>query len=271
MKFFPMLMTLTCSAFLLNSPAFADTKQDRKVSKAVTSKAEQKSSKHNPKSANQSASRKNQAKNAPTTTADRKTPTKQKNAQAQTSPNQAKALKKSDPQRHKSKADTTSQQVQTQEKKRTKRQALPANFAEEQVQQKKDRKAKSVKAVEKPVPELDNTENNIAGEAKSPTSSKKSTRRPHKSGVASWYGGYFHGRLTANGERYNMNELTAAHRTLPFGTQVRVTNLRNNKSVNVRINDRGPYSKGRVIDLSRKANQIIDCHLCQVSIEVLGK
>lgn len=73
------------------------------------------------------------------------------------------------------------------------------------------------------------------------------------SGVASWYGNPFHGRRTANGERYNMNELTAAHRTLPFGSKVRVTNRSNNKSVVVRINDRGPFAGKRVIDLSRAA------------------
>lgn len=73
------------------------------------------------------------------------------------------------------------------------------------------------------------------------------------SGVASYYGKRFHGRLTANGERFNMNAMTAAHKTLPFGTKVRVTNKRNGKSVVVRINDRGPFIKGRHIDLSRGA------------------
>lgn len=72
-------------------------------------------------------------------------------------------------------------------------------------------------------------------------------------GVASWYGSKFHGNLTANGEIYNMHELTAAHRTLPFGTILKVKNLDNGKSVKVRINDRGPYAKNRIIDLSKKA------------------
>lgn len=76
-------------------------------------------------------------------------------------------------------------------------------------------------------------------------------------GPASWYGPGFHGRKTANGERFNMNELTAAHRSLPFGTKVRVTNQKNGKSVVVRINDRGPYAGGRVIDLSRSAAQAL--------------
>ena len=72
-------------------------------------------------------------------------------------------------------------------------------------------------------------------------------------GSASWYGDKFHNRLTANGERYNMNAMTAAHKTLPFGTLVRVESPTTGKSVIVRINDRGPYAKGRIIDLSRAA------------------
>lgn len=72
-------------------------------------------------------------------------------------------------------------------------------------------------------------------------------------GVASFYGRRFHGRRTANGERFNMNAMTAAHKTLPFGTKVRVTNPRNGKSVVVRINDRGPFVRGRTIDVSRAA------------------
>ncbi len=72
-----------------------------------------------------------------------------------------------------------------------------------------------------------------------------------QSGKASWYGPRFHGRLTANGERFNTNDMTAAHKTLPFGTKVRVTNTKTGQSVVVRINDRGPYAHGRVIDLSK--------------------
>ena len=74
-----------------------------------------------------------------------------------------------------------------------------------------------------------------------------------QTGMASYYGGSWHGKKTANGEIFNENSLTAAHKTLPFGTKVKVTNLDNGKSVVVRINDRGPYSKGRVIDLSKVA------------------
>ncbi len=72
-------------------------------------------------------------------------------------------------------------------------------------------------------------------------------------GRASWYGRMFHGRKTASGEKYNMNAMTAAHRTLPLASWVRVTNEANHKSVVVKINDRGPYAKGRVIDLSYAA------------------
>lgn len=84
-----------------------------------------------------------------------------------------------------------------------------------------------------------------------------SVGRKLPSGVASWYGPGFHGRLTANGERFNQNELTAAHKTLPFGTRVLVENPRTGKQVVVRINDRGPYAKGRVIDLSKAAAQAL--------------
>src|ERR671938_1045916 len=72
-------------------------------------------------------------------------------------------------------------------------------------------------------------------------------------GAASWYGPGFHGRRTASGESFNANALTAAHRSLPFGTRVRVVNQRTGRSVVVRINDRGPYVGGRVIDLARGA------------------
>ncbi len=75
-------------------------------------------------------------------------------------------------------------------------------------------------------------------------------RKPVDRGVASWYGKDFHGRRTANGERYDMNDLTAAHRTLPFGTLLEVRNVRTGRSVVVRVNDRGPFSKSRVLDLS---------------------
>src|SRR5215207_8008990 len=81
--------------------------------------------------------------------------------------------------------------------------------------------------------------------------------KPIQTGAASWYGPGFHGKKTANGERFNTNALTAAHKTLPFGTKLQVTNERTGKSVVVRINDRGPYAHGRVIDLSKAAAQAV--------------
>ena len=91
-------------------------------------------------------------------------------------------------------------------------------------------------------------------------------------GEASWYGGKFQGRTTANGERFDMNQLTAAHRSLPFGSRVRVTNQATKESVVVRINDRGPYAGNRVIDLSRaaaKAVRLIGPGVAPVKLEVL--
>lgn len=91
-------------------------------------------------------------------------------------------------------------------------------------------------------------------------------------GTASWYGPRFHGKKTANGEVFNQNKLTAAHRTLPLGTTVEVTNVTNGKSVEVKINDRGPYVNGRVIDLSRAAALRLgmkDAGVAKVQIEVL--
>jgi rare lipoprotein A len=83
------------------------------------------------------------------------------------------------------------------------------------------------------------------------------TDREIERGRASWYGPRFHGRRTASGETFNMHDLTAAHKTLPFGTRVRVRNLANGQEVAVRINDRGPHVRGRVIDLSRAAAEQI--------------
>jgi len=92
-------------------------------------------------------------------------------------------------------------------------------------------------------------------------------------GVASWYGNPFNGRRTSNGETYDMHEFTAAHRTLPFGAIVRVTNLRNGKQTEVRINDRGPFVANRVIDLSLSAAQaleIVGPGTAPVRLEVLS-
>ena len=78
-----------------------------------------------------------------------------------------------------------------------------------------------------------------------------------ETGVASWYGPNFYGQRTANGEVYNAGDLTAAHRTLPMPVNVRVTNLDNGKSIVLRVNDRGPYAKGRIIDVSEQAAKLL--------------
>ena len=93
-------------------------------------------------------------------------------------------------------------------------------------------------------------------------------------GAASWYGPGFYGRTTANGERFRRGTLTAAHRTLPFGTKVRVTNLNNGRTVVVRINDRGPFRDHRVIDLAHGAAQelrMMQAGEIPVQLEILNK
>lgn len=89
--------------------------------------------------------------------------------------------------------------------------------------------------------------------------------RPYETGKASWYGAKFQFRKTASGERYNMFAMTAAHKKLPFGTYVRVTNLKNGRACVVRINDRGPFIRGRVIDLSAEAAKQIGVYSAGVA------
>ena len=94
-----------------------------------------------------------------------------------------------------------------------------------------------------------------------------------ETGLAAYYHGSFHGRRTANGESFDHNALTAAHKTLPFGTLVRVINLTNLRSVVVRVNDRGPLQKSRVIDLTRRAASVLGFvtrGMTSVKIEILG-
>ncbi len=96
---------------------------------------------------------------------------------------------------------------------------------------------------------------------------------PYQVGIASWYGSYFEGRPTASGEPYDMYGLTAAHLTLPLGSWVRVTNLRNGRKIYVRINDRGPVVEGRIIDLSYRAAEILqfkDQGLQQVRLDLVS-
>ena len=94
-----------------------------------------------------------------------------------------------------------------------------------------------------------------------------------RTGIASWYGHPFHGRPTANGERYDMNDVTAAHPTLPLPSRVRVTNLENGRQLVLRVNDRGPFVDGRLIDVSRRAAQLLGFYrkgLAEVRVEYLG-
>lgn len=101
----------------------------------------------------------------------------------------------------------------------------------------------------------------------------KETYSFEQTGVASWYGPNFHGKKTANGETFDMYELTAAHKTLQMPSMVRVTNLENGKSIIVRVNDRGPFSRGRIIDLSKRSAQLLGFEhqgTARVKIQVLG-
>lgn len=102
----------------------------------------------------------------------------------------------------------------------------------------------------------------------------QSARGYRETGVASWYGPGFHGKKTSNGERYDQNAMTAAHKLLPFGTRLRVTNLGNGRSVIVRINDRGPFVGTRIIDLSKEAARrlhMIGSGTARVSLVALGE
>lgn len=93
-------------------------------------------------------------------------------------------------------------------------------------------------------------------------------------GIASWYGDDFHAKTTANGEEYDMNSLTAAHRTLPLPSIVRVTNLENGRSLVLRVNDRGPYAKNRIIDVSKRAAELLGFKTkgtAKVRVEILPK
>ncbi|MDP6804747.1 MAG: septal ring lytic transglycosylase RlpA family protein [Rhodospirillales bacterium] len=95
-----------------------------------------------------------------------------------------------------------------------------------------------------------------------------------ETGIASWYGSKFHGRDTANGERFDMNTLSAAHKTLPMPSFVRVTNLENGRSLNLRVNDRGPFVRGRVIDVSRRAAQLLGFEnrgTARVRVQILAR
>jgi len=105
------------------------------------------------------------------------------------------------------------------------------------------------------------------------TAANAASPPPQQEGMASVYSKDFDGKRTASGERYDSRALTAAHRTLPLGTQIRVTNLDNGKSVRVRVNDRGPHVRGRIVDLSSRAAAALgfSTGVARVRIEVLGR
>jgi rare lipoprotein A len=114
----------------------------------------------------------------------------------------------------------------------------------------------------------------LAGDRATPSPApRQSQTRPHpwyQVGKASWYGGHFQGRKTANGEKFDMHELTCAHRSLPLGSWVRITNVHNHRSVFVRVNDRGPMLDDRIVDLSYAAARAVGISgLGRVKIEVL--
>jgi rare lipoprotein A (peptidoglycan hydrolase) len=98
----------------------------------------------------------------------------------------------------------------------------------------------------------------VVVEASAVSKIKSKADKPYQVGTASWYGSYFQGKATASGEPYNMYDMTAAHMNLPLGTFVKVTNLRNGRSAVLRVNDRGPYVDGRVIDVSYNAAKALD-------------
>jgi len=99
----------------------------------------------------------------------------------------------------------------------------------------------------------DGKSNNSSSPKTSASTNKKQQHKHELRGEASWYGPCCQGKRTANGEIFNQNDMTAAHKTLPFNTKLKVTDLKTGRSVIVRVNDRGPYAKGRIIDLSKKA------------------
>lgn len=138
-------------------------------------------------------------------------------------------------------------------------------------EKKKKRVKKNKVATKKPAKKTVSTPAIKENGKKTSTKSKASKGKVEK-GEASYYADKFHGRPTASGEKYNKKAMTAAHKTLPFGTKVRVTNISNGKKVDVIINDRGPFKAGRIIDLSRAAAEkigLIQAGVTKVTVEIL--
>jgi peptidoglycan lytic transglycosylase len=121
-------------------------------------------------------------------------------------------------------------------------------------------------------PQSSSPSNTSPQAASQSNSSQVKHAKTYQVGRASWYGKFFHGKPTASGEPYNMFLFTAAHNTLPLGTLLRVTNLRNGKAIVVRVNDRGPVPEGRIIDLSYAAAQVLGFRqggLTRVRLQIL--
>jgi rare lipoprotein A len=120
----------------------------------------------------------------------------------------------------------------------------------------------SLGAAQRPSSEVNKAQGNTKQSATvvkiQPVSKTVKKQGPYQVGTASWYGSYFQGKPTASGEPYNMYDMTAAHMALPLGTYVKVTNLRNGRSAVLRVNDRGPFVDGRIIDVSYSAAQALD-------------
>ena len=116
----------------------------------------------------------------------------------------------------------------------------------------------SLGAAQRPISSASGSRPHVPKPAVLESRKRAESSKPYQEGTASWYGSYFHGRATASGEPYNMYDLTAAHRKLPLGSLVRVTNLRNGRAVVVRINDRGPYVAPRIIDVSYSVARILE-------------
>ena len=111
--------------------------------------------------------------------------------------------------------------------------------------------------VQGPVSKGSNSKVSKSNQSPGKAQASRKQSQPYQIGIASWYGKQFHGKSTASGEDFDMFELTAAHRQLPLGTYVKVTNLRNGKWIIVRVNDRGPYVAGRIMDLSYGAARML--------------
>lgn len=152
--------------------------------------------------------------------------------------------------------------------------SLKADFLKESEKTFSELNNTSNSTVQPPAPEtLTNTTTTVKNEPAPPREQPEQAAPSQvQTGKASYYADKFHGRKTASGELYDRNKLTCAHRTLPFGTMCNVTNITDGKSVQVRVNDRGPFSKNRIVDLSERAFKLIgnvSAGVIDVKLEVI--